>query len=232
MKTWWRLGTVVTVLSIAACGGDPPELHLDVVRTGEEIHVMAYEVARPDACPPRPFVELGETSYSTDVVSCDGSDPATPTAWLGEVRVMQGAQLVARTAYDAPYGAVATGLFAGQTGLRVEVDGDGQTIALALPDVPTPIPVIDDIVQNGGPVTVTWHATPAAASVRVSASNGFGGPITHQPAPAPVVIPWTSDVAGFTFRVEAYAAPATIVTDFGQAHVWTGAAVERQLPVP
>ena len=38
--------------------------------------------------------EPGETSARSDVITCDTDDPATPTAWLGDVTVERGGQVV------------------------------------------------------------------------------------------------------------------------------------------
>jgi hypothetical protein len=228
MRTSWLAGAAIL---IGGCG-DHPELHIDVVRSGDAIQVMAIEVARPDACHQRPFVELGVCDATTDVIGCDSADPDAPAAWLGEVRVEQRGQVLARGRYAAPSGAYLSGAFTGATGLVVHVDDDGAPLTIPLPDVVAPAPTIDSLTPAGGNLTIAWSASPAAASAVVQFSYGFGGPRCHVGSAEPVVFAMAPSSQSATIAVQAFAAPTTIASSAGQIHVWTGAAVEAQLPVP
>ncbi|MCE9574013.1 MAG: hypothetical protein K8W52_12760 [Deltaproteobacteria bacterium] len=234
MRTRWSLGKVVIVLSLGACTSHP-ELHLDVVRSGS-IRVLAYELARPDACAPRLWTEPGETDHATDVIPCDTDDPSTPTAWIEDVTVERGGQVLGRATYDAWSGAIVLGDFAGQRDLVVRISGDGDGTAIALPDAEPPVTTIDALTTGQDSLTVAWHAAPAGATAIVVLEYRNGGVAMHQPAETPAVF-YVPSVAGPSqFQPTAVSAHAfashTVATELGQAHVWTGGTVARQdLPV-
>lgn len=236
MRTRWSQGTVLITLSLAACGSTShPEIHLDVIR-GSSIRVLAYELARPDACAPRLWIEPGETDLATDVIPCDTEDPSTPTAWIEDVTVERGGEVLGRARYDAWSGAIVEGDFTGQRDLIVRISGDGDGTAIALPDVAPPVATIDAVTMGQESLTLTWSATPADATAITALAYRNGAVSVHMPAATPAVF-HLSGVGGLPERqpvaVSAHAfASLSLTTSLGEAHLWTGGTVASQdLPV-
>lgn len=181
------------------------------------MYVLATEVARPDATNQQPFAHPGECDETSDGWSCDGPCPGE---WLGVVKVQQGGETLAEAIYDSPWGIGITVTLDGPAVLSVE-DLEGAEVAIAIPDVVRPVPVIDEIT----PDAITWHSDPSAASAVVAVGSGFGGPRCHVIGDADVTaIPSTSAT---TAVVTAFAPPAVVDTAFGEAEVWVGATATR-----
>lgn len=237
MRSMFRGAASVAIgLSLVACAGDPPELHFDLVRGGG-LHLMAYELARPDACAPRAWMEPGETSARSDVITCDTDDPATPTAWLGDVTVERGGQVLVRAAYDAWSGAILERDLTGERDLVVRISGDGDSVVIPLPDTEPPAAVIDDLSMDTEMLTASWHTVPAGGSAIAVVHYRNGGDARHVPAGAPASF-HLSGIGGLpqwqptSFSVQAFAPVVTVSTAFGDAHVWTaGTGASRDLPV-
>lgn len=231
MRTMIALGWIVMAVG---CGGDAPHpsLQLDVVVTPAtaawqgSVRVHAIEVTRPDACNVRPFAGPGVCDQTTDGWSCD--DPM-PADWLGELRVEVDGVVRATGVYDAPWSGT----------VQVEVDGtagavlviatdDGEEVEVPLPATAPPLPSIVDVVDRDTDVEVTWTSTPPAASAVIELGGGFGGPRCHVAAPDAATLS-ISDTEGAAVYLQAFAAPATVTTAFGQARVWVGGTTSQEL---
>lgn len=234
-------GAPLLLLLIPACGGgsvDHPELHLDVVATQNAVFVYATEVDRPDATSQQPFAHRGVCAETSDGWSCNGECPA---AWLGELRIEHGGELIAAGNYDSPVGGgIGQVDTAGLDGaVLVIADRDGAEIEVPLPSVTRPVPIIDDVTvtSNGTPVAddvaITWHTEPAAGSAVVELSAGFGGFRCHVEAGDQVTMTQAEiENESWSALVTALAAPVTVETAFGTAEVWVGNVAVRTIPAP
>ena len=196
-----------------------PALHMDIVRGRDGIRFFAIDRDRPDQCTQRPFAHPGECDEESDGWSCADF----PGDWIAGLRAQIGPRVIATGGVDAPFGGGVGSVDDSARGVSlVLIASDGDEVDIELPDVAAPVTTIDSASPDGADVAIAWHATPAAASAVVELWTGFVGHRCHAADASSIRLPAWPGGDPQQIIVQAFAAPTTIATPFGDAEIWTG----------
>jgi hypothetical protein len=188
-------------------------LRVDVAVRTDGVSVYAHPADAPDPCQ-NAFLLPGNCDTMTDAVSCDGD----VTPWVTSMRLERDGAVLDERAPDEDFRAE---LEADSTdGSELVLDGnDSSQMRIAIPAVVAPVPTIDEVVVDDTTVTTTWHSDPAAASAMFLLSDGMAPPRCHVEGSVPGVLP-APMYTGASLYLNAYAAPVTRATDYGDVVFW------------
>jgi hypothetical protein len=213
--------------------GPPTPLQIDVVITDYvTVYTSGSDLNDADCLGQMVFPPPGMTAQISDVVQCKHG---SPRSCLTKVSLQIGATEHVephihpgrRIGFDVDLAA------AGRGELAIVGCGGSAVIALTAGVAPQPtLAVVEDMVTRD--LTVTWSASPPAASALVQVSNLIWGDVAHVTASPFTYVSRDSASMG-ALRVvglTTFASPVIAETSFGPVRIWTGGTTFESMQPP